>query len=371
MWPIGIDLGNGAVKVRTDHLKLLIPNVMAVGATRADLLENTKALDTLDVTLSSSLIGDSQRYFVGSLASYQGTRAKYMSPNEQKTNSLQSSVLFVTSLAAAVLHQKTERGESIPEKIEMDLFAVTGVSLVESLQKGVRKRFESSLNGTHRVKFEPPSPWGGVEVVLNVQTKVFPEGYAAFLWMAGNAQSIQQARDAVIGMAEIGELSTEFPVFQGVNLNPSLCTGEQFGVGGVMDELLIDIRELTGVESAFSNGRLELEQFLESPRWTCWLMGTEYDLTQVIQERLSKEAKRLYDLILAKWKRTPSIQQFWVVGGGSALFQPYLKVLAAKDNRMLFFASSEMARWMNAEGMYMLAKEAAKRHAESVSMNHA
>lgn len=370
MLPIGIDLGNGAVKVRVDHMKLLIPNVMANPVSRGDLLESTKPLDALDVTVSSNLIGGKQRYFVGSLASFQGARAKYMPPDEQKTSSLQSAVLFVTSLAVAVLQQKTERGEPIQSTVEEDVFAVTGVSLVESLQKGVRKRFESSLNGVHRVVFEPPSPWGGIEVVLNVQTRVFPEGYAAFLWMAGHIPSIQQAHDATIGMAEVGELSTEFPVFQSMNLNPSLCTGEQFGVGAVMDELLTDIREFTGVESAFSNGRLELEQFLESPRRSCWIFGKEYDLTQVIQERLAKEAKRLYDLILAKWKRTPAIQQFWIVGGGAALFQPYLKALAAQDGKMLFFASAEMARWMNAEGMYMLAKEAVKRNGESVTMNH-
>lgn len=370
MLPIGIDLGNGAVKVRFGQTRLLIPNVMSPGVTRADLIESSKPMDTLDVTVTSDLIGGSQRYFVGSLASYQGTRAKYMSPYEQKTSSTQSAVLFITSLATAVLQQQSERGEPIHETVEVELLAVTGVSLVESLQKGVRKRFESNLVGTHRVKFEPPSPWGGVEVVLDVQAKVFPEGYAAFLWMAGNVPSIQQARDAVIGMAEIGELSTEFPVFQGVNLNPSLCTGEQFGVGSVMDELLIDIREFTGVESAFGNGRLELEQFLESPRRTCWLMGKQYDLTQVVHDRLSKEAMRLYDLIVAKWKRTPTIQHFWVVGGGAALFQPYLKTLAAQDGRMLFFALPDMARWMNAEGMYMLAKETVKRSAEPVSMNH-
>lgn len=108
-----------------------------------------------------------------------------------------------------------ELGEPLPSVVESDLYAVSGVSLVESLQKGVRKRFEERLTGTHRVKFEPPSPWGGVEVVLNVRAKVFPEGYAVFLWMANYIQSLQMMQDSVIGIAEIGELSTEFPVFQG------------------------------------------------------------------------------------------------------------------------------------------------------------
>lgn len=46
---IGIDLGNGAVKVRIGQTKLLIPNVMAVGMTRADLLESVRPMETLDV----------------------------------------------------------------------------------------------------------------------------------------------------------------------------------------------------------------------------------------------------------------------------------------------------------------------------------
>ena len=357
--PVGIDLGNGAIKLRMGETRLLIPNVVSNGMTRADLLDGSKALDSLDVTITSDLVGGERRYFVGNLASYQGTRAKYMSPAEQKTSSIQSSVMYVTALAAAVLKRKGELGEPIGSHVEADLYAVSGISLVESLQKGVRKRFEEKLAGKHIVRFEPPSPWGGVEVTLNVETKVFPEGFAAFLWMVKNTQSVQLARDAVIGMAEIGELSTEFPVFQSNNLNPSLCSGEQLGVGAVIDELLVDIREYTGVESAFGNGRVELGRFLESPKRTVSLMGRVYDLSNVVEQRLSKEAKRLYDLIIAKWKRVPTIEQFWIVGGGAALFEPYLKELAKQESRMLYFAPDPgMARWMNVEGMYMLAEQA-------------
>lgn len=102
-----------------------------------------------------------------------------------------------------------------------------------------------------------------------------------------------------------------------------------------MDDLLVDIREFTQVESAFSNGRLELERFLESPRRSVRLMGTEYDLTRIINDRLSKEAKRLYALITDKWKRNPTIQQFWVVRGGATLFQTYLKALTRWENALL------------------------------------
>ena len=367
--PVGIDLGNGAIKLRMGETRLLIPNVVSNGMTRADLLDGSKALDSLDVTITSDLVGGERRYFVGNLASYQGTRAKYMSPAEQKTSSIQSSVMYVTALAAAVLKRKGELGEPIGSHVEADLYAVSGISLVESLQKGVRKRFEEKLAGKHIVRFEPPSPWGGVEVTLNVQVRVFPEGFAAFLWMQNHIQSVQFVGDRVIGMAEIGELSTELPVFNGHSLNPSLCTGEQFGVGAVIEELLMDIREYTGIESAFRNGRLELEQFLESPKRTISLMGKTYDLTELIDKRLSKEAKRLYDLIIAKWKQVPTIEQFWIVGGGASLFERYIRAFAAEEGRMLYFASEPgIARWMNAEGMYLLAKqtiEAVVSHAQS------
>lgn len=372
MQPIGIDLGNGAVKVRLETTRLILPNVTAVGRERADLGETPSPLDALDVVLDSPLVRRGARYHAGKLAAMQGTLATYMSPNDQKSASQQSAVMYVVSAATAILKNLEAHGFQLPQEVHAELYAVSGVSLVESLQPGIRKEFQNRLEGQHQVTFMPPSRWADLHVVLDIHARVFSEGHAAFLWLINNVPEARVSQSFLTGMVEIGELSTEFPVFEGQNLSPELSSGRQFGAGLVIDELLNDIRQFTGVHGAFRGGRIELEAFLERSIRTVELGGHSFDLKEVVDHRLMEAAKTLYGMIVEKWESVPSIKKMWLAGGGAALLKPYLQEVAQRDGRTLHqIPDLTMARWMNAEGMYMLARNGILHEFSEKGVHHA
>ncbi|WP_139234713.1 ParM/StbA family protein [Alicyclobacillus macrosporangiidus] len=373
MKPIGIDLGNGAVKVRFGSTRLMIPNVIAIGGMQPEYGEIADPLDALNVIVDSSLVGDARHWYVGRLAATQGTMARYMLPTDHKTLSQQSAIVYLVGLAAAVVQHEVEANGSPRRELEADLYAVSGASLVESFQKGSRRRFEDKLRGEHWVTFQDPSPWAGVSVHLRVYPRVHLEGHTAYVWLMRNIPSIATTLSTkpLIGLAEVGELSTEFPVFRGVNIDPALSSGAQFGTASVMDELLLRIREFTQVPTAFVGGRMELERFLEQGRDTVSLMGRTYSLRPLIEEHLAAAAHSLYALIREKWQRVPNIEQFWVIGGGAALFHSYLQQKAQRDHVMLNFLNDlSESRWLNAEGMYLIAEQAMKREFPEL-MQHA
>jgi plasmid segregation protein ParM len=373
MQPIGIDLGNGAVKVRFGTTRLMIPNVISVGGMQPEYGEVSNPLDALNVVLDSPLVGDSRHWYIGRLAATQGAMARYMLPSDQKTLSQQSAILYLVGLAAAVVQHEFEVNGSTEPELEAELYAVSGASLVESFQKGTRRRFEDKLRGEHWVTFQDPSPWAGVTVHLRVYPRVHLEGHTAYLWLMRNIPSIATVLSTkpVIGLAEVGELSTEFPVFRGPNIEPALSSGAQFGTASVMDELLLRIRDFTQVPTAFAGGRMELERFLEEGRDTVSLMGRTYHLRELIEDHLSAAAHSLYALIREKWQRVPNIEQFWVIGGGAALFHSYLRRKAQQDHVMLNFLDDlSESRWLNAEGMYLIAQQGMKREFPEL-MHHA
>lgn len=363
MWPIGLDLGNGAIKLIMNGLELSIPNVVSVGSQRSDLGEWQEPLNTLDVEITSSALSEgARRFFVGKLAADQGPQAKYMNPAEKKTATEQSVLVYLTSLACAVMKQR-ERKERLQsgETLDEEQLVVSGVSLVEALERGVRLGFEQRLTGTHIIRFMSPSPWGGVTVRLRTTSKVVSEGHMAFLALCQQIpEKAWQLTNSLVAVAEIGELSTEFPVFENGRINPSLSSGLQYGIGSTLTSLLEDVREHTKVRNAFPGGRMDLATFLESKKREVCLYGHKHDISEIVDHHLGSAGGHVYREILDKWNKIPTIESFYVLGGGAALLHPYLIELAKADGYSFGFAPSlRRSRWLNADGMYLTAQRLA------------
>ncbi|EPZ43789.1 MULTISPECIES: ParM/StbA family protein [Alicyclobacillus] len=360
MLPVGLDLGNGAVKLVMRGLELSIPNVTAVGSPRSDLGERQEPLNALDVEVVSSAFTDgARRVFVGKLAADQGPQATYMQPNEKKTSSEQAILMYLTALASAVVKQRERAGERISSAttIDEELFVVSGVSLVEALERGVRLDFEQRLSGEHTVRFMSPSPWGGITVRLRITSKVVSEGHMAFLALCQQSpEKSKELSSSLVAVAEIGELSTELPVFERGNINASLSDGLQYGIGTTLTSLLEDIREQTKARNAFPGGRMELAKFLEDKKREVVLFGRRHDITEIIERHLSAAASHVYREIIEVWNKIPTIEHFYVLGGGAALLHPFLKEFAQQDGFNLEYAPTlYRSRWLNADGMFLTA----------------
>lgn len=177
---------------------------------------------------------------------------------------------------------------------------------------------------------------------------------------------IQELMSSMVALAEIGELSTEFPVFEKGSINPSLSTGLQYGIASTLNNLLEEIREKTGVRNAFPGGRMELEQLLERRETEVMFMGKRYDIRPYVTQYLTAAANYVFQKVMDKWTAIPSIRYFYDLGGGAALLHPYLVQLAQKAGMVLEFAPTlEQSRWLNAEGMYLTAQRLV-----STVMNH-
>jgi plasmid segregation protein ParM len=350
----GLDLGNDSIKIVLEggNEPLFVPNVVAPGYERHILQEEDQPLKALDVVVySPKLTRNNERYFVGLLATENEDNTE-LEDMDNKALSDQSLIVALTALAyAGVATGSTNQGGYQGyDEVEY----VIGTGLPVRAYSRYHKTFEERLVGEHEVTFltTPKLRNRKVKVIIR-RAVVSIEGAAALFHMATH-DSLQvkdeELYQGVIGICEIGALTTDFPLIKRMSIDNQFSTGEQIGLANYLDLIIREVEDQYGYRFP---SRSKLAQRVRKRDYTIRRIGEgQTDIKPIVDMYFSRAANRMVELIKKRWKKYPDIQCFYVIGGGASALKPYIQ--AAAGNLKLRFA--EDSELLNVYGYFKLAR---------------
>jgi plasmid segregation protein ParM len=231
---------------------------------------------------------------------------------------------------------------------------VIGTGLPVRTYARFHQTFEERLVGEHEVTFLSTPKLRGRTIRVNIRRAIVSiEGAAALFHMATHENL--QIRDeelyhGVIGICEMGALTTDFPVVKRMSIDNQFSTGEQLGLASYLDSIIRDVEDQFGYRFP---SRTKLIQRIRKHEFIIQRVGEgQADIRPIVDNYFGRAAQKIVDLIRKRWKKYPDIQCFYVLGGGAAALKPY--ILDAADNmRLRFVDDSEL---QNVYGYLKLAR---------------
>ncbi|TVY08701.1 ParM/StbA family protein [Paenibacillus cremeus] len=340
----GLDLGNDSIKLVYEGSQeaVVVPNIVTPGYERHILQEEDAPSKALDVTVySPSLTQNNRRWFVGQLATELEDNTE-LEDTDNKALSDQSLIVAITALAfTGLTNPAYSSSSSYSQADEVEFVIGTGLP-VRTFAK-FREVFEQRLVGDHEVTFHSTPQLKGRKVRVRIRKAVVSiEGAAAIFNLATHDNL--QVRDeeiysGIIGVCEIGALTTDLPVIRRMAIDNHFSYGEQMGLANYLDPILREVEDQFGYSFP---SRAKLAQRIKQRDFVIQRIGEgQANIKPIVDLYFTRAAQRVVDLIKKRWKKCPDIQCFYVIGGGAAALKPYL-IEAAGPIKLRFVSDSEL-----------------------------
>lgn len=350
----GIDVGNDSIKVMMDGMRepIHVPNIVAPGYERYILQEEDSSLKALDVMVySPALAKNNQRYFVGQLAMEHEDNLE-LEETDNKAISDQSLVVALTALAyAGVISQPANTNDFMSvDEVEY----IIGTGLPVRTYARFHKQFEERLVGEHMVTFYSTPKLKNRKVKVTIRQAIVSIEGAAALYNLATHDNLQVKDEELyygyVGICEIGALTTDFPVINKMNIDNHFSYGAQIGMATYLDSIIRDVEDMYGYSFP---SRSKLVERVKQNDYIVQLIGEgQADIKPIVDNYFSRAAQRIVELIKKRWKKSPDIQCYYVVGGGAAALKPYIVELAG-TMRLRFVEESDQ---QNVNGYLKIAR---------------
>jgi plasmid segregation protein ParM len=364
---VGIDIGNNGIKIAEEIYRenesngsLIVPNVVARVYGRQVLQDEESPLSALDVIINSSALElNNQRYYVGHLAMEQED-SQEIEETDNKALAEQSLIVAITSLAYYGIMNSMMDSVNYDQVETVEYYIGTGLP-VRIFEK-YHKIFEERLTGDHEVTFvtTPKLKNRKIRVIIR-KVVVAVEGAAALFHLATD-ENLKVKDDKVasglVGVCDIGSITTDLPIINKLVIDNQFSEGEQIGISTYLDMVMKDVEETYGYR--FSS-RSKLAHRIKNGEYNIQLLGEgQVSIKPIVDIYFSRAAMRMAELIKKRWKKSPDVQFFYVLGGGALALKPYL-IEAAGPMKLRFVQDSELAN------MYGYLKIARSRYNQSRS----
>jgi len=352
----GVDVGNDSVKVLLEGMRdpIVVPNVIAPGYERLVLQEEDSPVKAFDVVVNSPALQRSgQRYFVGALAVEHEDNFE-LEETDNKAVSDQSLIVMLTTLAyAGIANQGPSYagdGFSASEEVEY----IIGTGLPVRTYPRFHQIFEQRLVGEHEVTFLSTPQCKGRKIRVIIRRAIVGIEGAAAIYHLATHDTLQVKEEelyyGIIGVCEIGALTTDFPVVKRLAVDNHFSHGEQMGLSMYLDGIIRDVEDQYGYSFP---SRAKLVQRIKARDFTIQRIGEgQANIRSIVDHYFSRAAKRMVELIRKRWNKYPDIQCFYVAGGGAAALKPYI-LEEAGSMRLRFVENSE---FLNVQGYLKIAK---------------
>ncbi|AKG05861.1 hypothetical protein AAV35_013900 (plasmid) [Salimicrobium jeotgali] len=358
-----IDVGNDALKGYFGGLDehMYIPNVIAEEDEERQTYDYEKSiLNGLHVEIASSSLDRGKGiYAVGSLAATKQFNDELTS-NSEKASSDQTLVMLLTSLAVdATKHFKEENGV-----IEATYFLSTGLPLDETKKKRRKQFQEKLLHSQHEITFlQTPLVQGKKVRIKFKDVLVNIEGFGAFIDLTtheNGATKNEEMLERTVLINDIGGISTDSAV---INPNGDIDNNASIGIDEgistyldeiaekVYDEYKYEFRSRPLVANVLTGKNHERKNHIK-------VDGKPVSIQSIVDPVLTRAAKTQYKHIQKIWRTAPSLDDAYLIGGGSLLLKPYLERINEQENEFpLHFVGEtdeQEAVWTIARAYYKL-----------------
>ena len=393
----GLDIGNGYVKGKVQSETVtnidIASGVAYVTSTHdiktpdSDIPEFMgEIFDRMDVSFESPLVPDKNRRLFGKRGLQSGMSVEEFDVYSHISKAKQplSAILTLGCLAAKTLADYYAKNKALPDTV---LKATVRVSLalpISEYKKYRREYADGYKASSHIVEFhnfEQP-----VRVELSFEdVQVIAEGASAYYAIKDKGEELMDAMLAdirkmgeplpgitakdilsaknTVGI-DIGEGTTNFPVFQNGKFNPDASVTFDKGYGAVLNAALERLQDL----GYPFNSRKELQEFLNTTPTT--LNKRRYDkIADIVIEEIVSFASEVGMQFSKVMARVGSyVEVVFVYGGGASPVKKELyPILLDKAKSFgggevtypILYLDSRYSRFLNREGLYSMSEKLA------------
>lgn len=360
----GVDAGNYSLKLITANNKpIIIPTVYSLhlGETTElidmDDIPNSELENNLDVTINSkALRQNGVRMLVGQKVLDDRLQATELEKKSDKSKDEIPAIVTLCGLAVDAMMRNEDKSKI---KVTYDLAVALPIGTItkESAQQNAVRYI-----GTHEVIYHHPSGRDVVVEIIVDYAKTLPEGAAAAWGLVYDETGSLITRkvetntgiekvtfdEKVLLHFDIGAGTTEIVVSKGVQFNPRLSEGVNFGV----KDTILDVIKIWNR----NNPRRTVDSLAE---FNDIFLNSEHprhnEIREVAQTGLMQLANRIGQEIINKIDDMKDVPHVYIYGGGAAILKEYLsKVLMNKDRiKNVVFVSDPVN--VNARGLLVYA----------------
>lgn len=365
---LSIDNGSSHVKGIYDDLSssFIFPNVVAQPfGERFLLMEQGDPLDFLDVQITSPAIETEQyrHVYVGNLAiGDEGIVHEIVGDKavQKKAQRPETMVTLLTAAAYAIAkkHEDAIKRGNKSLRIKAAVNLGTGLPIREITK--FRDEFAQKITGgIHSVTFGTTPIFKGVtvEMEFSLPTDISIDDVSGVYDIEATSKS--QLSHKGFGIADVGGVDMDIAFFRpGLDLDQRHSTGAKIYLNDALESIRNEINS-QGEELIASTA--ELTQMLVNKEYEIYAEGkVAFDMTVLVNRHMRILAEKVLKYARNSWKHVRYANEFWFIGGGAIVLQPWIEKLNAELGLPIRFDTAEFSQFRNARGTFILLDHALK-----------
>ncbi|GMA50786.1 hypothetical protein GCM10025857_21430 [Alicyclobacillus contaminans] len=361
---LSMDNGSSHIKGIYDALDntFIFPNVVSqpVGE-RFLLTEQGNPLDFLDVQITSPAI-ESEQYrhvYVGNLAiGDEGVVHEIVGDKaaQKKAQRPETMVTLLTGAAYAVAKKHEADIRRGVKRIKAAVQLGTGLPISEIAK--FRTEFAAKITeGVHSVSFVTTPVYKGVTVELefSLPIDIGIDDVSGVYDIEATSKSPLSHKG--FGIADVGGVDMDIAFFRpGLELDQRHSTGTKIHLNDALENIRNEVN--AEGEELIAN-TAELTQMLVNKEYEIYREGkVVFDMTNLVNRHMRILAEKVLKSARGAWKHVRYANEFWFIGGGAIVLQPWIEKLNAELGLPIRFDAVEYSQFRNARGTFLLLSHA-------------
>lgn len=361
---LAIDNGSSHIKGIFDDLsnQFIFPNVVAQPfGERYSLMDQGDPLDFLDVQIVSPAVQAEQyrHVYVGNLAIGDGGIVHEIIGDKAVQKKAQRQETMVTLLTAAAYAIAAKHEEDIKRgknRIKAKVNLGTGLPIQE-IAKFREEYADKITSGVHSVTFVTTPVFKGVTVEMEMllPSDISIDDVSGVYDMEASSKAHLSLKG--FGIADVGGVDMDIAFFRpGLDLDQRHSTGAKIYVNNALENIRNEINA-QGEELISSTAELTL--MLVNKEYAIYAEGkVAFDMTELVNRHMRILAEKVLKYARNAWKHARYATEFWFIGGGAVILQPWIEKLNAELGLPIRFDHSEISQMRNVRGTFFLLSHA-------------
>ncbi|MGO4498273.1 hypothetical protein AB4114_20530 [Paenibacillus sp. 2RAB27] len=363
---LSIDNGSSHIKGIYDDLNnsFIFPNVVAQPfGERFLLMEQGDPLDFLDVQITSPAI-DTEQYrhvYVGNLAIGDEGIVHEIVGDKAVQKKAQRPETMVTLLTAAAYAIATKHEDAIKRgknRIKAAVHLGTGLPIRE-ITKFSEEFAQKITGGVHSITFVTTPIFKGVtvEMEFTLPSDISIDDVSGVYDMEATTKS--QLSHKGFGIADVGGVDMDIAFFRpGLDLDQRHSTGAKIYLNDALESIR---NEINAQGEELISSTAELTIMLVNKEYEIYAEGkVAFDMTNLVNRHMRILAEKVLKYARNSWKHVRYANEFWFIGGGAIVLQPWIEKLNAELGLPIRFDKSEYSQFRNVRGTFFLLEHALK-----------
>ncbi|WP_409343585.1 hypothetical protein [Paenibacillus sp. MBLB4367] len=370
---LSIDSGSSHIKAIYDRLdcSFIFPNVVAQPFGELFFLtEQGEPLDFLDVQITSSAIESDQyrHVYVGNLAiGNEGIVHEIVGDKavQKKAQRPETMVTLLTAAAYAIAKKHEDVIKQGKTRIKAQVNLGTGLPISEVAK--FRSEFAHKItHGVHAVTFVTTPVFKGVTVDMEfaLPTDIGIDDVSGVYDIEATSKSHLSHKG--FGIADIGGVDMDIAFFKpGLDLDQRHSTGAKIYLNNALESIR---NEINGQGEELISSTAELTLMLVNKEYEIYSEGkVVFDMTALVNRHMRILAEKVLKYARNSWKHVRYAGEFWFIGGGAIVLQPWIEKLNAELGLPIRFDNAEYSQFRNVRGTFLLLDHALKHADESAA----